>query len=42
MFRAALLAFAASVIATASTSAQTSVANFYKNKTIQIVIASAL
>ena len=38
MLRAALLAIAASVIATASAGAQTSVATFYKNKNIDVYI----
>ena len=38
MLRAALLAIAASVIATASAGAQTSVAQFYKNKNIDVYI----
>ena len=38
MFRAALLALTASAITTASASAQTSVADFYKNKNIDVYI----
>src|SRR5262245_20115136 len=38
MFRAALLALAVGVIATASAGAETSVANFYRNKNIDVYI----
>ncbi len=38
MFRAALLALVASVIATSSLGAETSVASFYRNKTIDVYI----
>lgn len=38
MFRAALLALVASVIATSSVGAETSVANFYRNKNIDVYI----
>jgi tripartite-type tricarboxylate transporter receptor subunit TctC len=38
MFRAALLALVASAIATSSVGAETSVANFYRNKNIDVYI----